>query len=370
MKTRARERKAKTFLKLAEELASIAIRIEWETNDLDEDAAFDLAFSVETSKSIALRLGQAIAQGTVKIRGISDGMPLFDEPKKPDAEPIQIKTGSIIDFVRCNHCGWTKPKGDPSPCPSKHVAGFGIVKPPPSVEEIAADIFPEPKPEVTDDTVDLKSIMCKTCGHIWLLSEGVGCPKCIHEPVKMPTNEDDIQPPKKFIVKSSMNRSLYCLVAFTLAEAEAYTTENHPRDWGGSVEEITESMVARLPSWITTRDITKGKPNVQPVKLPHTDAPGGPDWTPQAEPTKTTRKPQSKSFIVMYRDEFDESNKEIEIDRIKATSFEEAKAMIKEEYDGRRRMLPDGSITYIRYNELNLYEIPPKPRKKKETDNA
>ena len=30
--------------------------------------------------------------------------------------------------MKCNHCGWVKPNGDPSPCPKRHTSGFTAAK--------------------------------------------------------------------------------------------------------------------------------------------------------------------------------------------------------------------------------------------------
>lgn len=90
--------------------------------------------------------------------GVASGMeevvanPVDEELEEPAVEASELPAGgpaSVGDIVRCNVCGWAKPRSDPSPCPEKHAGGFGLAGPiedPPKLELVAEPEKPPVQP--------------------------------------------------------------------------------------------------------------------------------------------------------------------------------------------------------------------------------
>lgn len=110
---------------------------------------------------------------------------------------------------------------------------------------------------------------------------------------------EENSPFKNYLVSGDKGNPLYVINARTLNQAQAYTRRNHPADWDGRVEEITDGQWMKLPRWLTTIHY-KGPLLDEALGVPVEHV--GPPPPAEAKAKKPRRKPRPRTRTWTVRD--------------------------------------------------------------------
>jgi hypothetical protein len=206
----ARSIRANAVMKFSPLLASIRSNWRWASREVIDDRVGEIEKLLAQVDFLAFELAQDIASGRVELNLPDEPRPLFDRPSKPvvevdvsqKAQPPPETPGYVpgTNCVQCTHCHVVRLVAG-ARCPWCGNPEYSLMH----VDQAGAVVsgWPEPattpkarKPKKADPIppedweIPAPTRLCLTCNKTYPMSQ-VGCPDCLHGPIKLPVRETE-----------------------------------------------------------------------------------------------------------------------------------------------------------------------------------